>query len=310
MLKLTPLIKEFPDISKKDKTVYAGNAALRNLKVDDVVKNIVFIRNEKDGFFPVGWSLVYFLDNEESAELMKQGKIPYLMVPRGTFHRGGSPITDIWKKKFQQPGTEHILGVIEANVMEDSIYIDMITVRPGYQRNKIASMMLEMIKKQYPNAKISTSSTTPKGEKFFKSTLKDNVEYPMAKGKDVQSYGGQEGWKGKIVWTTPQKFLSLVNSLPDYAMDEKSYFNLRDRIKKGLPIDPMTLVVDMSKKKVVVHEGRHRATVSKEMGIEKVPVLIFTGSNFKRVPQWDKDDHDAVDKMDFKPEWMNEGKIG
>ena len=273
------------------------------MDVEDVKGNIIFIRNDKEGFFPVGWSLVYFLDSEEAAQLMKEGKIPYLMVPRGTFHSGGNPITDIWKKKFQKPGTEHILGVIECNTTDESIYIDMITVRPGYQRNKIASMMMSVIKTNYPNAKIETSSTTPKGDKFFKSNLKEKLEYPMAKGKDRQTYGGVEGWKGKIVWMDPKKFLGMVNSLPDYAMDEKSYFNLKDRIKKGLPIDPLTLVVDMSKKKVVGHEGRHRATVSKEMGIEKVPVLIFTGSNFKRVPQWDASAHDAVDKAEFEPEW-------
>jgi len=59
----------------------------------------------------------------------------------------------------------------------------------------------------------------------------------------------------------------------------------------------------MKLRKVVGHEGRHRAIVAKELGIQEVPVLIYTGSGFDRVPNWNKSTHDIVDKHDFKPEW-------
>lgn len=137
----------------------------------------------------------------------------------------------------------------------------------------------------------------------------EELEYPLAKGDELQTHQGDIGWKGKIIWTTPQKFMSMAHSLPDYAMNEKSYFNLHKRMKEGLPIDPLKLVVDMSEKKVIGHEGRHRAKVAQELGIQKVPVLIYTGSGFDRVPKWKPEDHKTVDDLDFKPEWMNEGKI-
>lgn len=68
-------------------------------------------------------------------------------------------------------------------------------------------------------------------------------------------------------------------------------------------MDFLVLSIDVEKKKVTGHEGRHRATIAKKLGIEKVPVLIFTGSNFKRVPQWTADDHAMADRAEFKPEW-------
>jgi GNAT superfamily N-acetyltransferase len=59
---------------------------------------------------------------------------------------------------------------------------------------------------------------------------------------------------------------------------------------------------------VTGHEGRHRCITAKKLGIEKVPVLIYTGSCFDRVPNWDKNTHDIVDKADFLPQ-INENSV-
>jgi hypothetical protein len=108
---------------------------------------------------------------------------------------------------------------------------------------------------------------------------------------------------------SPDKFLRLCYPLPDYEKNDISSQNLRNRMLKGLPIDFLVLTIDVNKKKVVGHEGRHRATIAKELGIKQVPVLIYTGSNFKRVPQWSPEDHEMADKADFHPEWdkLHEG---
>lgn len=178
MIKLKTLLNELtPDIdvvgTGRDKTVMANNTPLKDLSVEDVRRNIVMFRNPTDTIFPAGFTLVYFMDSEQAAQDMKDGKIPYLMVPRGTFHSGGSPITDIWKKAFQRPGTEHILGMVEANSNDENIFLDMVTVRPKYQKNTIAKKMVDIIVRNFPNATISHSSTTDKGEKFVKSYRKD-----------------------------------------------------------------------------------------------------------------------------------------
>jgi hypothetical protein len=163
-------ITESPLMTKKGTKALAGDEPLKGQSVEKVIGNIVVIRQPSSGgFFAEGWTLVYFMDSEEAAEAMADGKIPYLMVPRATFKFGGSPITDIWKKKFQRPGTEHILGVVEGHSDENTIFIDMVTVRPGWKRNHIAKLMMDRLKKTFPNAKLTTSTQTHHGQKLFKS---------------------------------------------------------------------------------------------------------------------------------------------
>ncbi len=174
-------ISESPLMTKKGKTALAGGKPMRDLDVEAVKDNVVVFRESRPNqLVREGFTLVYFMDSDESAEGIKHGKIPYLMVPRGTFFSGGSPITDIWAKRFQRPGTEHILGVLEGATNEEIIYIEMITVRPGWKRNHIAKTMIETLKKQFPKAKVVTSSRTDSGEKLAKGMgIKDE---PVTEG--------------------------------------------------------------------------------------------------------------------------------
>jgi hypothetical protein len=132
--------------------------------------------------------------------------------------------------------------------------------------------------------------------------IDEAFKYPMAKGKDVQSYADAVDWKGKIIWMSPDKFLRLAAPLPDWDVNKDAINYLEKRFKEQLPTDFLVLEVDMNRKKVTAHEGRHRAMVAKKLGMEQVPVLIYTGSGFERVPKWDKATHDVIDKVDFAPE--------
>lgn len=139
----------------------------------------------------------------------------------------------------------------------------------------------------------------------------NEIEYPLAKGKDLRSYEGMEGWKGKLIWMEPDKFLHMVKPMGEHDWNEDSSKNIEHRLRNNLPVDPCVLEVDVEKRKIVGHEGRHRATIAKKLDIQKIPVLIYTGSNFKRVPQWDHSDHDMIDKVhEFKPEYLKENKEG
>ena len=136
------------------------------------------------------------------------------------------------------------------------------------------------------------------------SDIINEIEYNMATGDDLQSYGQMAGWKGKIVWMTPDKFLSLAHPLTD--PQQLRLKDLEDKIAAGKPMDFLVLKVDPKRNKVVGHEGRHRATVAKKLGIEKVPVLVYFDeyeAPYPRVPKWTKSHHDYADKAEFKPEW-------
>ena len=163
-------IKEMADITRNNKTVLADGKPLKDMKVVDVKDNIVFIRQPTSGgFIAEGYTLIYFMDSTENAKKLIKNDIPYLMFPKGNFYSGGNPITDVWKKKYQKPGHEHILGMIEGNVMPDSIYIDFMSVRASYRRNHINSLMIDIIRESYPDAAVTFSSATDDGKKFIKS---------------------------------------------------------------------------------------------------------------------------------------------
>jgi len=163
------LLNEMPVISMQGKTAFADDKPLKEVDVDNVKNNIVIFRIPENTphIYEAGTTWVYFMDSEESAEKMKAGEISMLIVPQGTFSSGGSPITDVWSKKFAKEGTEHILGILEGNTNEEEIYINMMTVRPKYKRNTINTKMIKFLQSEFPNAKVSFSSPTPQGKKFI-----------------------------------------------------------------------------------------------------------------------------------------------
>lgn len=145
----------------------------------------------------------------------------------------------------------------------------------------------------YPPTKPKSTITAPKQTYWWD----DSTHYPLATGKDVQAFAGYEGWKGKIVMMSPDKFLSLAVRLSEPNLHNLE--RLRQHFKNQGLLDPLVLIVNGNK--VVGHEGRHRAMVSKEHGIEKVPVLIIP-RDFPRVPNWTADHHRTIDAHDFQPE--------
>ncbi|MHA2408093.1 MAG: GP88 family protein, partial [Candidatus Ranarchaeia archaeon] len=158
-----------PQVSLKGKTASASGQPLKKLPVEAVKENIVVFNQPGLTFFGEDMLLVYFMDSKESAQAMAKGDIPYLKMPVGTFMSGGSPITDVWKKKFQQPGTEHILGIIEGSANDKGIWVENMSTRPKYKRNSIMSKMIATVKNNWPKADINYSKTTDQGSKFVAS---------------------------------------------------------------------------------------------------------------------------------------------
>lgn len=54
---------------------------------------------------------------------------------------------------------------------------------------------------------------------------------------------------------------------------------LKDKMEKCIPIDPLFLDIDTVNCKVTNHEGRHRALAAEEAGISRVPVIIYLMDN-------------------------------
>lgn len=180
---------EFARVGKKAVDTETG-VNLRDLPLEAVDDNLLMWHNEKDTFFfSAGFTMVWFFRSEESAKAAVQtkGYCPPMFadfVNMSDRFSGRSPIKDIWSKR--RGSKEHstldaeVVGALRAQVDEESIYIDMVSVRPGWKRNSIASKMVEALKARWAGKKVDHSDTTSDGHKFLKAT--GNLAHDKADG--------------------------------------------------------------------------------------------------------------------------------
>ena len=74
------------------------------------------------------------------------------------------------------------------------------------------------------------------------------------------------------VYMYPSVFLGLAAGRPGF---QDVIEDLKDKILSRTPLDPLFFDVDIDTGKVLAHEGRHRAKTAQELGIEKVPVILY-----------------------------------
>lgn len=158
-----------PVIARKGKKVTADGVPLRGLPLATVRGNIVVFHTEKASIMPAGFTLAYFMDSDESARAMKAGELAYKYVhDRLRFSWDSAPIRDVWKKENDK-GQEHILGVVQGIVDDSEIYVDKMTVRPGYKRQTINTKLIQALQATFPNRPVHFSGPTEDGSKFIKS---------------------------------------------------------------------------------------------------------------------------------------------
>ncbi len=82
-----------------------------------------------------------------------------------------------------------------------------------------------------------------------------------------------------LIWMKPSEFLDKSPKLSEKdwsALSTRTVIKeLSDKMEKDVPIDPLFLDIDTVNCKVANHEGRHRAMAAKEVGIARVPVIIY-----------------------------------
>ena len=94
------------------------------------------------------------------------------------------------------------------------------------------------------------------------------ADYPLAPaGTRYEEFGGQ------LTYMTPDEYLSRVRPL---ELDETSLENiasLKSHVQSGGKLDPLHIYKDGKE------DGRHRAYMAKELGIEQIPVALHTEAN-------------------------------
>jgi hypothetical protein len=109
--------------------------------------------------------------------------------------------------------------------------------------------------------------SAPRQEALDKAQ-RNAVEYPLAPaGTRYEEFGGE------LTYMTPDEYLSRVRPL---TLDDESLDNiaaLKSHVQSGGQLDPLHIYQSGKE------DGRHRAYMAKELGIERIPVALHSEAN-------------------------------
>jgi len=100
--------------------------------------------------------------------------------------------------------------------------------------------------------------------------LSRNLKFKVKETPGLTKY---KPYAQKLVWIPPGRFLELAPEPGIWSEDHIRY--LKDAILRGEELEPLWIDVFSDTCQVWRHEGRHRARAAMELGIEKVPVIIY-----------------------------------
>ncbi len=114
------------------------------------------------------------------------------------------------------------------------------------------------------------------------------IEYPMADKSEWYSDADYERRGGKIIFMSPDQYLRKVRPLQIDDVSRDNIDDLKNHMGIGRKLDPVKLYADGKE------DGRHRAHAAKEMGIKKIPVIIFNNQVTEANLERDYAMHDAA----------------
>lgn len=97
----------------------------------------------------------------------------------------------------------------------------------------------------------------------YKLVERGNEQDPALKGKDYQ-----------VQYIDPKEYISMTGGYQSTTIERKKVLNIIDKIKRGVPLDPITIEVDSSGN-YWGQEGRHRAEACIELGIKEIPIVYI-----------------------------------
>jgi hypothetical protein len=133
----------------------------------------------------------------------------------------------------------------------------------------------ELIQKGFDGLKLEDKKTGEITYQIFNpeklavnTTQRKAVEYPLAPaGTRYEEFGG------KLTYMTPDEYLQKVRPLELDDVSLENIASLKSHVQSGGKLDPLHIYKDGKE------DGRHRAYMAKELGIEKIPVALHTEAN-------------------------------
>lgn len=153
---------------------------------DDTGTSMVMYHEKKGNFIvPKGQVYLWLYDVEGSADKLQKEEFDWVFYPNTSqnmaFQSGYiPPLEKIWTKKFKKEhkGSEHLLGVIKAYLLDDGkkLFIDMMSVNPTKKKKGIMSYMIKDLRDSFnlTQEQVEFSKLTDDGKKFVaKKTYAD-----------------------------------------------------------------------------------------------------------------------------------------
>ena len=115
----------------------------------------------------------------------------------------------------------------------------------------------------------------------------ENPVYPMAPRSEWYGDADFAQRGGQVVMMNPQEYLDSVSPLKDDELTLENIQDLQTHIEEGHQLDPL-VIYETGKE-----DGRHRARAAINLGIDKVPVILF-GKQIERFPDVETVAQDAT----------------
>ena len=158
-----------------------------------------------------------------------------------------------------------------------------LAVTQQMQGQGIGGELQYMFRQENPNA--ATGGLTEAGERSLQRTydrLSEEIakdaqeavpamEYPIAPIDEWYGEANYQQTGGKMKNMSPDEFLSSVRPLDIDEGSRDNIDDLKNHMMSGRTLDPLNIFASGKE------DGRHRAVAAKELGIQKVPVIIFGG---------------------------------
>jgi hypothetical protein len=78
---------------------------------------------------------------------------------------------------------------------------------------------------------------------------------------------------GRVFTVAPDDFLARVRKLDVDDISSENIADLRRHVERGGKLDPAVVYVENGQ--IIGHDGRHRALMAKEMGMQDFPVIVI-----------------------------------
>jgi hypothetical protein len=173
---------EMAQITRKGKNVYADGKPLRDATIKELEPNMGLVYFEKSNvLYGAGKFFLYLVTDPAWNEGFNTGETDMLTFPRRFRHNmfDVAPIKDVWKKSWMKKykNSDMVIGIVEGTVGENKLFVEMMSVRPGYKMNSANTKLIDTIVDWKPDLQLTWVDPTEDGLEFIHKYSGDDAHF-------------------------------------------------------------------------------------------------------------------------------------